>query len=75
MNKEEFKLKNRERSKKHYNEGYKEKRKQNYNDNKDFIKNKSLFNYYKKKNNIDVFKEKHKDKYDLLIEKNFIKNE
>tara|TARA_S200002703_G_scaffold51563_1_gene44775 strand:+ start:4049 stop:4366 length:318 start_codon:yes stop_codon:yes gene_type:complete len=73
--KEEFKLKNRERAKKHYNEGYKEKRKQNYDDNKDFIKNKSLFNYYKKKDKIDVFKEKHKEKYEMLIEKKFITSE
>ncbi len=70
--KEEFKIKNRERAKAHYNNGYKDKKKENYVNNRDLIKNKSLYNYYKKKDNIDKFKEKHQDKYDMLIEKGVI---
>tara|TARA_R100001440_G_scaffold31594_3_gene50170 strand:+ start:2585 stop:2896 length:312 start_codon:yes stop_codon:yes gene_type:complete len=71
-NKEDFKIKNRERAKAHYQNGYKEKKKENYNNNKDILKTKSLFNYYKKNNKIDAFKEKHAEKYDMLVEKGII---
>ena len=70
--KDEFKIKNRERAKAHYNNGYKDKKKENYANNRDLIKTKSLYNYYKKKDNIDKFKEKHQDKYDMLVEKGVI---
>lgn len=70
--KEEFKIKNRERAKAHYNNGYKDKKKENYANNRDLIKTKSLYNYYKKTDNIDKFKEKHQDKYDMLVEKGVI---
>ena len=70
--KEDFKIKNRERAKLYYHNGYKEKKKQHYQDNKDILKNKYLYNYYKKTNKIEVFKEKHKDKYDMLSEKGLI---
>jgi len=71
-NNEEFKMKNRERAKNHYQNGYKEKKKENYNQNKEFMKNKSLYNYYKNKNKIDVFKDKHEEKYQYLVDKGFI---
>jgi hypothetical protein len=71
-NKEEFKIKNRERAKAHYQNGYKDKKKENYNANKDLLKTKSLFNYYKRKDKIESFKEKHEDKYKMLVEKGFI---
>jgi hypothetical protein len=71
-NNEDFKNKNRERAKNHYHNGYKEKKKNNYNENKELMKNKSLFNYYKKKDKIDLFKEKHEEKYQYLIDKGFI---
>jgi hypothetical protein len=70
--KDEFKIKNRERAKAHYNNGYKDKKKENYANNRDLIKTKSLYNYYKKTDNIDKFKEKHQDKYDMLVEKGVI---
>ena len=73
-NKEEFKIKNRERAKAHYQNGYKEKKKENYSNNKDILKNKSLYNYYKRKEKIEVFKEKHEEKYKMLVEKGFIIN-
>jgi hypothetical protein len=73
-NKEEFKIKNRERAKAHYQNGYKDKKKENYNANKDLLKTKSLFNYYKRKDKIESFKEKHEDKYKMLVEKGFIIN-
>ena len=71
-NKEEFKIKNRERAKNHYKNGYKEKKKENYQNNKELLKTKSLFNYYKKQDKIDIFKSKHEDKYKLLIDKGFL---
>jgi hypothetical protein len=71
-NKEEFKIKNRERAKAHYYNGYKDKKKENYLNNKDFIKTKSLYNYYKRNDKIEIFKDKHEDKYKMLLEKGFI---
>ena len=71
-NNEDFKKKNRERAKAHYQNGYKEKKKEKYNENKDLLKNKSLFNYYKKQDKIDIFKTKHEDKYKMLVDKGFI---
>ena len=71
-NNDEFKLKNRERAKNHYANGYKEKKKVNYQENKELLKTKSLYNYYKKNNKIDKFKEKHEAKYQMLIDKGFI---
>jgi hypothetical protein len=70
--KEEFKIKNRERAKSHYDNGYKEKKKQYYQDNKDILKNKYLYNYYKKNNKIEVFKEIHSEKYNMLVDKGLI---
>ena len=71
-NKEEFKIKNRERAKSHYQNGYKEKKRENYTNNRDVIKNKSLYNYYKRNDKIEVFKEKHEEKYKMLVEKGLI---
>lgn len=71
-NNEEFMKKNRERAKNHYHNGYKEKKKNNYNDNKEMMKNKSLYNYYKKNDKIEIFKERHKEKYENLVEKGII---
>ena len=71
-NKEEFKIKNRVRAQAHYQNGYKEKKKENYSNNKDILKTKSLYNYYKRKEKIEVFKEKHEEKYKMLVEKGFI---
>jgi hypothetical protein len=71
-NKDEFKLKNRQRAKDHYANGYKEKKKQNYETNKELQQTKSLYNYYKKNDKIDKFKEKHGGKYQMLLDKGFI---
>jgi hypothetical protein len=70
--KEEFKIKNRERAKAHYENGYKQKKRENYTNNKDIIKNKALYNYYKRNDKIEVFKEKHEDKFKMLSEKGLI---
>ena len=42
-----------------------------YQENKEFVKARSLYNYYKKNNNLDKFKEKHECKCKILIEKGF----
>lgn len=66
---EEFKKKNRERAKNHYHSKGKEMKGNQYQDNKEFIKARSLYNYYKKKDNIDTFKEKHQEKCKILAER------
>ena len=73
-NNDEFKNKNRERARNHYNNGYKELRKVKYDENKETYKLKSLFRYYKKQDKIETFKEKHGEKYEKLVEIGFIKN-
>ncbi len=73
-NDEEFKKKNRYRAKKWY-ENNKDKRKEYYQENKDFQNAKNIYNYHKKKDNLDYFKSKHQEKHKLLIEKNWIKEE
>ena len=69
---EEFKMKNRARAKKHYENGYNVKRKDEYKNNADVIKAKNLYYYYKKTHKIDLFKEKHSDKYETLVSINYI---
>ncbi len=73
-NNEEFKIKNRQRAKNHY-EKNKDKKKENYESNKLFLQSKSLYNYYKKRENLETFKSKHEEKFNLLVDKNYIKNE
>ena len=51
---------------------WKDKKKEKYNENKDFIKAKNLYHYYVKKEKVDSFKEKHEDKFNLLKERNLI---
>jgi len=71
-NNENFKENNRIRTKKHYHDGYKELKKEKYKENKDYYKALSSYHYYKKSNRLDYFKEKNKDKYDILVEKGVI---
>ena len=68
---EEFKKKNRERAKNHYHSKGKDMKSNQYQENKEFVKARSLYNYYKKRDKIDTFKEKHDDKCKILIEKGF----
>ena len=69
---EEYKLKNRERAKSHYHNGGKDMKKERYESNKDMLQIKSLYNYYRKIDKTDVFKNKHPDKYNILVEKGII---
>ncbi len=70
----EFIKQNRERAAKHYaqNSGAK---KAIYQKDKEFYNARSSYNYYKKRNNLSVFKDKHKEKYDLLVERKYIKRD
>tara|TARA_R110000764_G_scaffold38795_4_gene86339 strand:+ start:810 stop:1130 length:321 start_codon:yes stop_codon:yes gene_type:complete len=71
-NSDDFKIKNRQRAKTHYDNKGKDMKKENYQKNKDLLSAKSLYNYYKKRDNIDSFKEKHASKYIMLLESNVI---
>ena len=71
-NSDDFKIKNRQRAKSHYDNVGKDMKKESYQKNKELLSAKSLYNYYKKRDNLDVFKEKHKSKFDILLEANII---
>ena len=62
---EDFKMKNREKSKKHYADN-KQLKKDKYQKNKEFLRARSLYNYYKYNEKLDVFKTKHTAKCELL---------
>ena len=68
-----FIQKNRDRAKKHYYEN-KEKRANNYEQNKDLQRAKCSYHYYKKKDNIDKFKEKYPERYEMLVKINYFKD-
>jgi len=72
---DEFKALNRERAKKYYYKGGNEKKKINYNKNRDVINAKQCYSYYKNINKIELFKTRHIDKHKLLTDINFIKDE
>ena len=46
----------------------KEMKRKRYEENKELIKAKSLLQYYKKKDDTKTFKEKHNDKYIMILE-------
>jgi len=62
---DEYMNKNRERAKIHYNKNI-DKRKLSYEQNKELVKARSSYNYYKKINNISKFKEKYPDRVKIL---------
>ena len=62
---DEFKIKNRERARNHYNKN-KEVKKQKYIDNRDFMNARSSYNYYKRINRVEDFKQKYPEKVELL---------
>ena len=68
LNKEkpEFIEKNRQKAKEWYYSN-KERRQESYVNNKDFLNARNHFYYYKKKDQIDKFKEKYQDKYNILL--------
>ena len=66
---EQFKMKNRERAKAHYDRAGKDMKKYKYESNKEILQ---IFNYYRKNDKLDLFKEKHESKYNILVEKGII---
>ena len=62
---DEFKTQNRERARNHYNKN-KEVKKQKYIDNRDFMNARSSYNYYKRINRVEDFKQKYPEKVELL---------
>jgi len=68
---EEFKIKNRERAKAHYHKN-KELKQNAYMENKEVIKARSSYNYYKKRDRLDEFKEKFPFRYEKLVCNNYI---
>ncbi len=73
--KEEYKIKNRQRASNHYHTVGKQMKREAYQKDKEFISNKALYNYYRRNDKMDIFMDKHKGKYDLLIEKGYINKE
>jgi len=63
---EDFKVYNRNKSKNHYLNN-KDKYKEKYEKKKELNKAKNSYYYYMKHHNLEKFKEKHPDRYDLLL--------
>jgi hypothetical protein len=71
-NNEEFMIKNRERAKNHYHQKGKDMKKEQYEDNKEFIKSKSHYMLIiRERDKLDTFKEKHEAKCKILTDKGF----
>jgi len=70
---EEFKISNREKAKKHYLNN-KDKYQEKYQEKKEYNKAKNSYYYYKRNNNLEKFKEKYPERYDLLISNNYFKD-
>ena len=68
---EEFKLKNRARAKEHYHNN-KDLKKKHYEENKELIKARTSYQYYKKKDRVEEFKEKYPERYQKLVDVNYI---
>ena len=70
---EEFKISNRQKAKKHYDNN-KDNYKQKYQEKKELNQAKSSYYYYKRNNNLEKFKEKYPERYDLLLNINYFKD-
>jgi len=66
---EEFKTQNRERARNHYHIN-KDKKKEKYDNNKEFMNARSSYYYYKKRDKLELFKEKYPNKVNILMENN-----
>ncbi len=70
-NNDNFKIKNKQNSATWYSNN-KDKKKDYYIKNKDYIKLKTSFNYYKKNDKLDILKTKNPDKYQSMVDKGLI---
>ena len=68
---DEWKEKNRARAREHYANGYKEKKAEDYESNKELNRAKNSFRYYKNNGRIDDYKKKYPDRYDMLYNINY----
>jgi len=68
---QEFKEQNRTRARNHYQLN-KEKKKENYENKKEFMNARSSFYYYKRNDKVELFKEKYPEKVKILSENNII---
>ena len=66
---EEFKIQNRARAKQHYEHNQLLER---YENNKDLAMARNSYYYYKKTNNLNKFKEKYPERYDLCVMYNYL---
>ncbi len=66
-----FVEKNRERARKHYEENA-QKKLDNYAQNKDYLSARASYRYYMKTNRAELFKDKHPDKYQILVDRGVI---
>ena len=66
---EEFKTQNRQRARNHYQVN-KDKKKEKYDTNKEFMNARSSYYYYKKRDKLELFKEKYPNKVNILMENN-----
>ena len=69
---EQFKLKNRARAKEHYHKN-KQMKKDSYENDKEYIKYRNNYIYYKKQDRVEDFKLKYPERYMLLVDRNYIK--
>lgn len=70
---DEFKMKNRLRAKTHYDKN-KDVKKEQYQDNKELLKAKASYNYYKKTERLEIMKSKFPDRYELLESHGYFKD-
>jgi len=63
---------NRQRAKNHYHDKYKDVKKDNYEKNKEFMKSRSLFYYYRRNDKVDLFKSKYPDKVKMLLNQGLV---
>ena len=69
----DFMESNRVRAREHYHKN-KDARKEDYLNNSELQKAKCSYHYYSKRNNVDKFKEKYPDRYELLDNINYFKD-
>ena len=70
-NNDNFKIKNKQNSATWYSNN-KDKKKEYYLNNKEDLKLKTSFNYYKKNDKLHILKTKNPEKYQIFVEKGFI---
>tara|TARA_R110000824_G_scaffold205970_1_gene390937 strand:- start:308 stop:652 length:345 start_codon:yes stop_codon:yes gene_type:complete len=70
----EFVKANRVRSKQYYDNN-KERKAEKYLNNKEYHQAKCSFHYYKRNDNVKKFQEKYPERYELLIQNNYFKDQ